>query len=155
MTMKLDKSKIEPKIKEYSFFEVVPGIYSKTMDGMKYGVDFNKNEIFRLEDDNARTYKDESDTSLVWLKDMCLNAMFDKESNNVPEKEDHIIQEAGYTEVQSKEDSGSQEKEELTQEEKLKVAELVQDTGYDKETAIAVLKGEVKHESKTPATIPK
>lgn len=115
MTMKLDKEKIEPHLTKYAFFEVVPGIYSKIMDDVKYGVDFNKNEMFRLEEDNARTYKDEADENLVWLRDLCMKAMFEESESNVQEVENNSIEEshetedAEYTEIPDNNNGGSQE----------------------------------------------
>lgn len=154
MTMKLDKQKIEPKLKEYSFFEVVPGVFSKVMENTKYGVDFGNNAIFRLENDNSKTYDDKDDENLVWLKKLCMDAMFKNPGGDCEELPENQTFEDIHGQVDEHE-AETVEHEELTQEEKLKVAEMVQDNGYDKETATSIVKGEFKHESKTPATIPK
>lgn len=114
MTMKLDKQKIEPKLKEYSFFEVVPGVFSKVMEDTKYGVDFGNNTIFRLEKDNSKTTDDKEDENLVWLKGLCMDAMFKNPGGDCEElPEDQTfedihgpidervdeVQEAEYTEI--------------------------------------------------------
>jgi hypothetical protein len=76
--MKLDKAKVMPELTKYGFVEVAKNIPTKVMDDMKYGVDFTKNEIFRVEDDFTRTYVDKEDENLNWLKGIVMDIMFPK-----------------------------------------------------------------------------
>jgi hypothetical protein len=83
--MKLDKAKVMPELTKYGFVEVTKNIPTKIMDDVKYGVDFTKNEIFRIEDDFTRTYVDKEDENLNWLKGIVMDIMFPKkECDDIP-----------------------------------------------------------------------
>lgn len=122
--MNLDMAKIAPELKKYGFVETGKNIYVKMMDDRKYVVDFGRHVICRM-DDFERVTEDKEDENLAWVKKLCMDSMFNRSGDNVQKEDDKGVQEAGNT----------------TTEERLKIAELKQDYGYDTETAISVMNG--------------
>jgi len=168
--MKLDKNAIVPVLEKNKALKSNENVYSMLIDGVKCGIDFNKNVFFWM-DDYTRMPDDGSCEELKKFKDICLGAMFSENMSGEPseaapsetdqssegkqtEEEENTVNENDSVPDEPV-DYEVVEPEELTQEEKLKVAEMVQENGYDKETAVSIVKGNVKHENKAPATIPK
>lgn len=158
--MELDKKKIVPVLEKEKFVKLSGNIYTKVIDGTKYGVDFAKHEIFRM-DDLTRVAVDNDDETLAAVKKLCLDAMFPANENGGESSEvvpSHADQSLESEQTEEEEVTNEEnvivhdelveceviEPEELTTEEKLKVAEMVQDNGYDKETAVSIVKGTYK-----------
>lgn len=79
--MELDKKKIVPVLEKEKFVKLSGNIYTKVIDGTKYGVDFAKHAIFRM-DDLTRVAVDNDDETLASVKKLCLDAMFPANENS-------------------------------------------------------------------------
>jgi phage recombination protein Bet len=170
--MKLDKNAIVPALEKNKAMKANDDVYSMLIDGVKCGIDFKKNEFFWM-DDLTRMSDDSNCEELKKFKEICLGAMFsNNKSSGEPSKSapsDATDQSASVEETEEEENTVDEndsvpdepvdydvvEPEELTHEEKLKVAEMVHENGYDKETAVGIVKGNVKQGNNSPATIPK
>ncbi|WP_407356774.1 phage recombination protein Bet [Methanolobus sp. WCC5] len=224
MVMSLDKKALVPILESAGFKKTNPNIWLIEKDGTPYGIDFAKNDIFRLEG-TERILEDKTDTYLNTIIEMCVNTTVresKKEACEICRNSGEHIEKYGqvlcadclekadenggippavlivgweeYKKLKQVEEppehnepfadnvqepeEPSREKnvpennksvdelpeeatdcevvnpEELTHEQRLKVAEMVQENGYDKETAVSIVKGTFKHGSKSPAVIP-
>jgi phage recombination protein Bet len=169
--MKLDKNAIVPALEKNKAMKANDDVYSLIVDGVKCGIDFKKNEFFWM-DDLTRMSDDSNCEELKKFKDICLGAMFPNNMSGEPSESDapgETDQSCDVEETDEEENTVDEndsvpdepvdyevvKPEELTPEERLKVAEMVQENGYTKETAVGIVKGTFNHESKSPAVIPK
>jgi phage recombination protein Bet len=168
--MKLEKSKLVPLLEMMGYTtigttEVWKKQHEDNTKQIFWGVDFRKNEVFKWVGDH-REYDVKGDSTfeelMILVKGQC-----GEPSKSAPS--DATDQSASVEETEEEENTVDEndsvpdepvdydvvEPEELTHEEKLKVAEMVHENGYDKETAVGIVKGNVKQGNNSPATIPK
>lgn len=73
MAMQLDKDSLIPVLEAAGFSQTNTNIWMIEKGDTAYGVDFKKNEIFRLEDGMERITIDGNDTYLGEIKEICVN----------------------------------------------------------------------------------
>lgn len=120
----IPKEELIPIIEQKSFVNVNGVIWQCTREGNKYIVDMKNQEVCRAEGELGldRIYEDKDDVFLCEIQALCsVNGCSD-----IPEE---------HTSVETI------EPEELTQEQRLKVAEMVQDKQCDKKEAMETITG--------------